>query len=143
VPEARLWIVGANPSAALRRLGRDGVEVTGFVPQVAPYVADAALVVAPIRSGGGMRVKVMDALSAGKAVVGTRRAFEGLDVVDGHDAVLADADEAIVAACVRLLRDPAERERLGRNAHAWARAHVGAEDAIARYGALYDELLGG
>jgi glycosyltransferase involved in cell wall biosynthesis len=142
IPEVRVRIVGANPSAALRRLERDGVEVTGFVAEVAPYVADAALVLAPIRTGGGMRVKVIDALSAGKAVVGTPRAFEGLDIVDGRDAVVVDGDEALAAACVRLLRDPAERERLGRNAHAWALAHVGSQEAVARYGALYDELLG-
>jgi glycosyltransferase involved in cell wall biosynthesis len=143
VPEARLQIVGANPSAALRRFDHDAIEVTGFVADVAPYIADAALVVAPIRSGGGLRVKVIDALSAGKAVVGTPRAFEGLDIVDGREAIVADGDEALVAACIRLLRDPDERERLGRNAHAWALANVGSQDSIARFGALYDELLGG
>jgi glycosyltransferase involved in cell wall biosynthesis len=142
VPEAQLQIVGPNPSESLRRLAGNGIEITGLVADVRPYLEDAALVVAPIRSGGGMRIKVLDGLCAGKPVVGTARAFEGLDVTDGVEAIVANGNEELVEACVRLLRDPAERERLGTSAFAWAREHVGREDAVGRYESLYDRLLG-
>ena len=80
VPDARLTIVGASPTPEVRALAGEAVSVTGPVDDVVPYLDRAAVVAAPIRLGGGMRVKVLEALAAGKAVVATPLAVEGLDV---------------------------------------------------------------
>lgn len=112
VPEARLQIVGRNPAPAVRRLASDGVEVIGTVPSVLEYLHRAAVVVVPIRIGGGTRLKIYEAMAAGKAVVSTTVGAEGLDVRHGRNILLADAPDAFTAAVTRVLRDASERLRL-------------------------------
>jgi glycosyltransferase involved in cell wall biosynthesis len=113
MPALRLALVGADPPERLRALAGDGVEVAGWVPDLAPRLDRAALVVAPLRRGGGMRVKTAEALAAGKAVVGSPLAFEGLDVEPGTHAAFATGAEEFVAAAGRLLADPERRARMG------------------------------
>jgi glycosyltransferase involved in cell wall biosynthesis len=135
VPSATLRIVGANPPASLAASAREGVEVTGEVPDVLPWLNDAALIVAPLRLGAGMRVKVVEALAHGKAVVASPRAIEGLDVTDGVHVALADTDAEFVAKIVALLRSPTTRAAHARNARDWAAAN------LREYETLYDSLL--
>jgi glycosyltransferase involved in cell wall biosynthesis len=115
--------------------------VPGCVPSLTPYLNRAAVVVVPIRSGGGMRVKVLEALSAGKAVVASSRAVEGLDIVSGEHALLAESDEDFVRQVLWLLRHPEERGALARRARAWSVANLGWDRAASQYAALYDDLL--
>ena len=91
-PGVRLRIVGADPRGALRGLASADVEITGWVPSLAAELARAAVVVAPLRVGGGQRMKVFEALAAGKAVVTTARGAEGLLVADGEPAPLSFAE---------------------------------------------------
>jgi glycosyltransferase involved in cell wall biosynthesis len=141
VPEATLEIVGDAPPAAVRGLGGDGVVVTGHVADVRPHVDGAAVVAAPLRLGGGMRVKVLEALAAGKSIVGTPRALAGLELVPGTHALVADTDADLTDALAELLEDPERRRRIGSAAHEWARAHLGWEHAAAAYTELYERLL--
>lgn len=143
VPGLRLALVGEDPPERLRALAGDGVEVAGWVPDLAPRLDRAALVAAPLRRGGGMRVKTAEALAAGKAVVGSPLAFSGLDVEPGTHAAVASSDDDFVAAAARLLADPQRRARMGRAARAWALANLGPERTAAAYEALYDRLAGG
>jgi glycosyltransferase involved in cell wall biosynthesis len=138
-PELSLYLVGegAPPDLAGPR-----VVVTGGVTQVEPYLDRAAIVVVPLSSGGGMRVKVLEALAAGKAVVASRLAIEGLDVVDGEHVRLAESDDQFSTAIVDLLSDPNERAALARRARAWAEDNLGWERSIRAYEALYESLLG-
>jgi polysaccharide biosynthesis protein PslH len=142
-PEARLIIVGPSPGPELRALAREGVEVTGEVPDVAPYLEDAAVVAAPVRTGGGMRVKVLEALAAGKAVVATPLAVEGLDVVTGDQLEIAETVDEMRPAISRLLGDEEERRGLAMRARAWAVEHLGWDESIERYEALYRSLTSG
>jgi glycosyltransferase involved in cell wall biosynthesis len=87
--------------------------VHGLVPDVTPYFEQAAVVVAPIRQGSGTRLKVLEALGRGKAVVATSVAAEGLDLRPGVDLEIADDPEAFARACAHLLADPAARRELG------------------------------
>jgi glycosyltransferase involved in cell wall biosynthesis len=114
--------------------------VTGWVEDVTPYLARAAVVVAPIRTGGGQRVKVIEALSAGKALVASRRAIEGFDLGDGREVVLAETDEEFANAILRLLADEDERVALGTRARAWAEANLSWARTIDGYEELYFEL---
>jgi len=142
-PGTRLAIVGRSPTRELRALAREDVVVTGEVPDVTPYLDDAAVVVVPIREGGGMRVKVLEALAAGKAVVATPLAVEGLDVAAGDQLEIAETEDDIRRALSRLLDDEGARRALGGRARAWAREHLGWGASIERYEALYDSLAAG
>jgi polysaccharide biosynthesis protein PslH len=139
-PETWLTVVGPEPAAAL--IGTDGghITITGAVPDTAPYLNQAALVVVPLRIGGGIRVKVLEALGAGKAVVASPLAAEGLDVVDGQHIVLAETDKQFSDAIVGLLADPERRRSLATCARAWAEEHFDRTARTAAYERLYDRL---
>jgi glycosyltransferase involved in cell wall biosynthesis len=142
VPEARLELVGHEPSDEILALAGDRVSVHGSVPDVTPYLDRAAVVVAPIRIGGGMRVKVLEALAAGKALVATARAGEGLEARPGKELVVADDEDEIVEALVQLLLDPQRRRRLADSARRWAEAHLGWDEGVAAFEELYESLAG-
>jgi polysaccharide biosynthesis protein PslH len=141
VPDARLYIVGAQPPPEVMRLADPSIVVTGFVPEVKPYLDRATAVVAPLWSGGGMRVKVLEALASGKAVVATTRAVEGLGVAGGVELFLADSDATFAEAVIRLLVSPGERVALAGRARAWACSSLGWDRSILKYEKLYAELL--
>ena len=131
-PDVRFVMVGARPGEAVRALhnGTD-VVVAGSVPDLEPYYRRAALVVVPMRLGGGTRIKVLEALAYGKAVVATSVGAEGLSLAPGEALEIADGPEAFADACVRLLGDAGARRRLAEN---------GRERVLERY--EWDALLG-
>jgi glycosyltransferase involved in cell wall biosynthesis len=140
VPHARLEIVGDAPPPAVRRLAGDAVTVTGRVPDVAPHLEAAAVVAVPLRLGGGMRVKVLEALAAGKAVVATPRALAGLEVEPGVHAAVGESDAELAGALTELLEDSGQRRRMGAAARAWAQDRLDWGHAVAAYGRLYESL---
>jgi glycosyltransferase involved in cell wall biosynthesis len=117
------------------------VEITGEVPDVGPHLDRASVVVAPLRLGGGMRVKVAEALAAGKAVVATPLAAEGLGARDGDQLLLADDSDAIADVAAELLLDPARRAALATRARTWASEHLAWDAPAAAFERLYDSLL--
>lgn len=141
LPDTRLTIIGSNPPASLRGREAEGITVTGEVPDVRPFVESAAVVVIPIDRGGGMRVKVAEALAAGKAVVATARAVEGFEVTSGDQLLLGQSDDELANACLTLLRDPARRAELGARARAWALQHLGWDEPVAAFERLYASLI--
>jgi glycosyltransferase involved in cell wall biosynthesis len=139
VPEAELRIVGPNPPGDLH--GHPGVVVTGEVPDVRPYLEDATVVIAPLRLGGGMRVKVAEALAAGKAVVATSLAAEGLGATHGDQLLLAEESEPIADSVVDLLLDPSRRGALAARARAWAVERLAWDAPAAAFERLYESLV--
>jgi glycosyltransferase involved in cell wall biosynthesis len=140
VPDARLQLVGQAPGPEVLALAGGPVSVHGSVPDVTPYLDAAAVVVAPIRIGGSMRGKVLEALAAGKALVATPRAAEGVDAADGRELVVADGEAALVDAVVTLLRDRARRRDLAETARTWAEANLGWSRGIEAFEGLYDTV---
>ncbi len=140
VPDATATLVGSYPSARVEALGGNGVDVQGDVPDVKPFLEAAAVVAAPVRLGGGMRVKVLETLAAGKALVATSLAVDGLDVVDGRDVVLAESDDAFADALVALLLDAERRVALARAAGRWAARNLDIDSRVRAYEALYASL---
>jgi len=142
LPHARLYLVGRRPSRAVRRLEEvPGVRVTGEVPDVRPYLAGATVYVAPLRAGGGTRLKILEAMAMGKAIVSTPMGCEGLAVTDGVHVQLADG-EAFAAAMIALAQDPQRRRALGEAARRLATARYDWEQTLAPLEALYrDEIL--
>ncbi|MBI4790944.1 MAG: glycosyltransferase [Chloroflexi bacterium] len=117
IPLAHLVIVGQKPAPRIRALGaQKGVEVTGWVPDTRPFIADAAVYVVPLRMGSGTRLKVLEAMAMGKAIVSTTRGAEGLDLVPGREALIADTPDEFARTAISLLRDPDRRRALGRAA---------------------------
>ena len=116
-PGVRLSIVGRAPTPAVKRLAEDaGVQVTGRVDDVRPYMRDAAVYIVPLRIGGGTRLKIFEAMAMGKAVVSTTVGAEGLPVASGEHVLLADEPRTFCRAVVRLLRDVDRRRQLERAA---------------------------
>lgn len=140
--DARLKIVGAAATGQIRSLEGEGVEFVGEVPTMAEVLASAAVVLAPVRQGGGMRMKVLHALASGKAVVTTERGVEGL-LFEGstRPLVVADDPDVIASETARLLTDRDERRRLGNHARAFVREHHGPEAYGARLEAVYSEAI--
>jgi len=140
-PSASLRIVGDNAPAALKHASRGAVTVTGRVPDPVPYIESATVVAVPIRFGGGMRVKVLEALAAGKALVASPLAVEGLGVRDGEQFLAAETDEDFAVRISTLLEDDALRQRLGNQARVWAQDHLRWDRSVAAYEDLYARVL--
>lgn len=123
VPGARLQLVGRDPAPSVRALAASDVIVTGTVPEVTPHLAASRVVVAPLRAGGGSRLKVLEGLDAGRPVVATPVGAEGLERLVGRGVILADEPAEFAAAVVRLLLDPEEAAATGaagrRAVHDW------------------------
>jgi len=139
-PQARLEIVGPDPPAALLIHAGQGVHITGAVPSLTPHLDRAAVVTAPLRLGGGMRIKVLEALAAGKAMVASPLAVAGLEVTTGQELLIADDDAATAAAVAALLSDPGRRRALGEAARAWAVAQLSWSRTAEGYERLYTRL---
>jgi len=140
-PQVRLDIVGDSAPAALRALATEQVRVLGHVADVAPYLDHAGVVVAPLHFGGGMRVKVLEAMAAGKAVVATPRAVQGLRFGDDPPVMVEESDTAFSAAINHLMAEPERRRMMGTRARKWAESNLGWDTPIETYESLYDVLL--
>jgi glycosyltransferase involved in cell wall biosynthesis len=139
-PAARLRIVGSAPPPEVRGLSGPRVEVVADAPSMEPHLGAAAVVTAPVRSGGGMRMKVLEAMARAKAVVTTPLGAEGLDCIDPEPPLtVAETSEETAAAIVRLLEDEAGRRRLGESAREFAEAHYTPAAWAKRLEAVYQE----
>lgn len=128
-PDARCKIIGGRPPPALLALAGPRVELTGFVPDLRPHLAAAAAVVVPLRLGGGTRLKIVEAMAMGKAIVSTTLGAEGIEAVPGRDILIEDQPVAFADAVNRLLAEPGLAERIGQSArrlavdrYAWSAA---------------------
>lgn len=142
VASASLELVGSHVPDEIRALAGPGVAVRPDVADVSPYLDAAAVVVAPIRLGGGMRVKVLEALGAGKAIVATPLAVEGLELKHGEQVLIAETATGFADCVVELLIDVEQRRRLAESARRWAEDNLDMEAQVAAYEALYADILG-
>lgn len=116
VPNIKFVIVGANPPPAIRRLAEDpSVEVTGWVDDIRPLMARSTAMVVPLRSGSGMRVKILNALATGLPVVSTSVGCEGIAATPGDDILIADDGDTYVQRIVTLLKDQRLQRKLSKN----------------------------
>ena len=144
-PGVRLRIVGFDPRDTMRGLAQPDVEISGWVPSIEAELARAAVVVAPLRTGGGQRMKVLQALAMGKAVVTTPRGAEGLLLTEGEapPATIVERADDIASAIATLLADRARRRALAVRARAFIVERHSGEALGNRVDAAYATLLGG
>ncbi len=137
-PQASLAIVGQRPSPRLDVL-RDlpGITLTGWVEDVRPYIAGAGVYIAPLRVGGGTRLKLLQAMAMGSAIVATSLGAEGFPVIDGQELLLADTPADFARAVLTLLDAPGRRAQLGMFARRFAEANYGWDILVPRLEALY------
>ncbi len=141
-PELRFVIVGRSPHPRLLALrGRPGVEVTGEVEDVRPYLAAASVVVVPLRSGGGTRLKILEAMAMARPVVSTRLGAEGLEVTDGGDVVLADTPQEFILQVLGVLESPARGDQLGVAGRRLAETRYDWQVCLQGLDRLYDRLV--
>jgi polysaccharide biosynthesis protein PslH len=140
-PDATLTIAGADPRGRIQHLAGPHVVLAGYVEDLAPLIDDAAVLLAPVRIGGGQRMKVLYGLGAGKAVVTTARGAEGLDTAATVSALrVAEDADGIARATVELLRSPVERRALACRARALVQDRYTPEAYACRAQAVYEEL---
>jgi glycosyltransferase involved in cell wall biosynthesis/GT2 family glycosyltransferase len=129
--DAHLWIVGTEPPEAVRALAGERVTVTGWVAEVEPFLDRARVTVAPLRYGAGVKGKIGQAIARGVPVVTTTIGAEGMGLVDGQDALIADEPAPFAAAVVRLLREDRLWVSLAECAQGRLEAHFGSAAASA------------
>jgi glycosyltransferase involved in cell wall biosynthesis len=136
--DVHFYIVGQKPHPRLQVLrGRDDVTLTGWVDDVRPYFSQATVYVAPLRMGGGTRLKLLEAMAMRKAIVSTALGCEGFDVTDGREMRIADAPDAFARAVLELLGSTGQRVALGQTARRFVEAHYAWEAIVPRLERLY------
>lgn len=139
-PNIKLWLVGPAPDD-VKALRGPNIEVTDFVDAVEPYIDRATAVVVPLRIGGGTRLKIVEAMAKAKAVVSTVIGAEGIDVINGESALLADEPEAFADNVEKVLSDAALATRLGQAARKLAVDRYSWPALVEGLERFYDQLL--
>ncbi|MGZ3695708.1 MAG: glycosyltransferase, partial [Bdellovibrionota bacterium] len=118
----RIRIVGARPGNELREsMNKPGIELNADVPSVLPYLEQASIIMVPLLNGGGTRLKIVEAMAAGKAIISTSLGAEGITGIEhGKNIYLADTASEFIAGIEKLVRDPAFAAKLGANARSLA-----------------------
>lgn len=143
-PEAKLKIVGRNPSAKVKKLAEiPGIEVTGTVPDVREYLAKSAALVVPLRIGGGTRLKIYEAMAMGIPVVSTTVGAEGLPLEPNEHFLKADDPESFAEACAKVIKDPAAAAAMGTRGADYVRARFGWDGVAAQFAEVCRRAAGG
>lgn len=139
-PSVKLWLVGPAPDD-IKAFRGPNVEVTDFVEAVEPYIDRAAAVVVPLRIGGGTRLKIVEAMAKAKPIISTRIGAEGIDVVSGESALLADDPRAFADHVEAVLSDAELARRLGSAARQLAVDRYSWPALVTGLERLYERLL--
>jgi glycosyltransferase involved in cell wall biosynthesis len=141
-PDVQFDVVGSRPPAELLALNDtgSGATVTGYIQDPTPYQDQAALMVVPLRAGGGMRVKILNALAEGIPIVSTTLGAEGIEVTPGHDILLADDPPQFAEAVLSLLNNPELAAQLRRNGRLLAEQRYDYRQACRPLGHIYRKV---
>jgi glycosyltransferase involved in cell wall biosynthesis len=140
-PEAHFKIIGGRPPSSLLALAGPRVEFTGFVPDLRPHLAAAAAVVVPLRLGGGTRLKIVEAMAMGKAIVSTKLGAEGIDAVPKRDILIEDQPADFADAVLRLLTEPGLAARIGQSARQLAVSRYSWNKAALALDGFYRKIM--
>jgi GT2 family glycosyltransferase len=138
LPGVPLYLLGSEPPDSVRALAADGVEVIGYVADLAPWLDRCRIALSPLRYGAGVKGKVNHAMSRGLPVVATTASLEGMHLAQGEDVLVADDPERFADALVRLYHDEALWNRLSRGGRANVERHFSPEAAAASLEAFFE-----
>lgn len=140
-PQARLHLAGNRMPNDLRHGRMPGVEVKGRVPDANKYLAAHHVMLVPLFSAGGMRVKIVEGMAMGKCVISTAMGAEGINHTHGKDILIADDADAFVARMEQLLANPAEAHAIGQRAKRLIAEHHNVADTITQLVDFYQTLI--
>ena len=140
-PDARCKIIGGSPPPQLLALAGPRIEFTGFVPDLRPHIAEAAAVIVPLRLGGGTRLKIVEAMAMGKAMVSTTIGAEGIEAVPGRDILIEDQPDAFADAVILLLAEPELAAHIGKSARQLSEARYAWSAAAKALENFYRDIL--
>lgn len=142
IPDIHLYIVGANPTEQIRRLAKEkNIVVTGYVDDIRNYIAKADIVICPMRIGGGIKNKNLEAMSSGRVVISTSIGVEGLEVSHGKNILIANTPDEFAENIESVLNDRALRNNIINNARELIREHYTWNISFEKYERLYENLL--
>lgn len=141
LPQLTLYLAGRKMPEELLNLQQDGVKVVGEVPDAMRFIASKQINVVPLLSGSGIRVKIIEAMSAGKVVISTTVGAEGIGYTDGENLLIADTPDQFLSQLKRCVENPEYCEQLGRNASRLIAQEYGTEGLTKRLLAFYDKFL--
>jgi sugar transferase (PEP-CTERM/EpsH1 system associated) len=140
-PGAKLTIVGQKPPASVRQLGKDPrVTVTGYVPDIRPYLQQATVAVVPSVYGAGIQNKVLEAMACGTPVVATERAIAALSLIPEQDILVANDTEGFAHQVLRLLGSPELCQTIGANGRDYVKKHHDWSQIGAKLEAIYEAV---
>jgi glycosyltransferase involved in cell wall biosynthesis len=140
VPRAKLLLVGANPPPALTSFQGKDIEITGRVPDVRPYLERGLIFVCPLEYGAGIKNKVLEAMAMYKPIVATSLSMDGIMAQDGRHFLLAESNEEIMRAVVRLVKEGPLRKSMARAGRALIEERYTWRRVAERYEDLYREI---
>jgi len=141
-PHSRLLVIGSNPLPEVVELAKDpSVEVSGFVEDVRPLIRKAGIAVVPVRMGGGILNKVLEAMAMGVPVVASRIAIHGLKVEPGREILVCDSDEEFAANVIRLLSNSQFRVQMSAAGRQYVEAYHKWRPIVGRYRSALDTLV--
>lgn len=139
-PNVILYVVGGGPPNSLNEIAGEGVEITGFVEDPAKYFSKASIMVAPLIAGGGLKVKVLESMSAGLAVVGNDIAMEGIGGENGVHHLLANSDDEFVEAVSRLICNDEERNRIAKSGQKFVADYFDFRGGLEKMGEVLESM---
>jgi glycosyltransferase involved in cell wall biosynthesis len=143
LPECQWSIVGGAPSPEVQALAGPNIRVTGFVPDIRPYLEQAAVIISPLVSGGGMKNKILEAWAMGKAVVATPLGCTGIDVRDGVNLLLARNAGDFAAKTIYLMTHPEKAREIGCCARQAVAAHYAWDEKSLLLDRILQDVLSG
>jgi polysaccharide biosynthesis protein PslH len=142
VPGVKLYIAGSGPGKGLLKLAADpSVVVTGYLEDLRPAISRAWAAVAPLNEGFGQKIRVLQLLAMGKAVVATPLAAQGLEVTPGKNIIIAEKPEAMAKKIAELMHDPALRQQIGAEARKLAETAYNWEKLTERLNEVFEEAV--
>ena len=141
VPDATLTIIGKNPPQDFIELAERNpgiIKVTGYVDDLVPYLEESALMVVPVRAGGGMRVRILEAFAYAMPVVTTTVGLEGIHGTAGHDVIVADTPADFAERTSELLENGSLQERLSTNGRELAKKEYDWQAVLSAMRPIYE-----
>ena len=140
LPQAKLRIIGSNPTRAIRNLAKiPSISVTGYVPDVRPYLRDAAVAIAPLRIARGTQNKLLESMAMGVPIVSTPEAAKGVQAISGTHLAVASGTEMFAKEVIRVIQNAAQRQqfsdhghRLIEEEHAWPLSMARLDEVLTR-----------
>jgi len=141
LPGLKLYLAGRAMPRRLLDLKQRNVSVLGEVPDARAFILSKSIAIAPLFSGSGVRIKIIESMSLGKTVISTKTGAEGIDYTDGENIIIADTADEFAAAIKRLCNNRGETVRIGKNARRLMEEKHENQKIIQRLQAFYQEIL--